>query len=139
MNKTTKIVLAIVAFVVAIAVLMGTIALMIGIYIWTRPETQQGEKTITVVVVHSDGTEKTFVYHTDEEYLATVLQAEGLIEGYEDQYGFVMEKVDGEAAVWETDSAYWSLYIGQEYATSGVSTTPVYDGSVFKLVYESWG
>ena len=92
-----------------------------------------------MVVVHKDGTEKTFSYRTDEEYLDKALLAEGLIEGYEDQYGLVIEKVDGEAAIWETDSAYWSLYIGEEYATTGVSATPVYDGSVFKLVYESWG
>ena len=50
----------------------------------------------------------------------------------------MIETVDGEAAIWATDSAYWSLYIGQEYATTGVSTTPVYDGSSFRLVYESW-
>ena len=67
-----------------------------------------------------------------------MLIAEGLIEGYNDQYGFVIEKVDGEAAVWETDSAYWSLYVGEEYATTGISTTPVYDGSTFKLVYEKF-
>jgi hypothetical protein len=43
--------------------------------------------------------------------------------------------VDGEDAVWETDNAYWSLYIGQEYATTGLSDTPVNDGDVFKLEY----
>ena len=129
MNK--KIILAIVALVAVIAVLLG-------VYFATRPETQQGSKEITVTVVHKDGTEKTFTYRTDAEYLDQVLLAEGLIEGYNDQYGFVVEKVDGEAAIWETDSAYWSLYIGQEYATTGISSTPVYDGSEFRLVYESW-
>ena len=129
MNK--KIILAIVALVAVIAVLLG-------VYFATRPETQQGSKEVTVTVVHKDGTEKTFTYRTDAEYLDQVLLAEGLIEGYNDQYGFVVEKVDGEAAIWETDSAYWSLYIGQEYATTGISSTPVYDGSEFRLVYESW-
>ena len=129
--KNKKLVLALVAFVAVIAVL-------VGVYFATRPETQQGSKTITVTVIHKDKTEKTFTYHTDEEKLDKVLLAEGLIEGYTDTYGFVVEKVDGEAAIWETDSAYWSLYIGQEYATTGISTTPVYDGSDFRLVYESW-
>ena len=129
MNK--KIVLAIIALVAVVGILLG-------VYFVTRPETQQGSKEITVTVVHKDGSEKTFTYRTDEEYLDKVLLAEGLITGYEDQYGFVIETVDGEAAIWATDSAYWSLYIGQEYATTGVSTTPVYDGSSFRLVYESW-
>ena len=59
------------------------------------------------------------------------------LEGYTDTYGFVVEKVDGEAAIWETDNAFWSLYIGQEQAMTGFSDTPVYDGSVFKIVYEA--
>ena len=131
MKKNTQIVLAIVA-------LVAVIGIFLGVYFATRPEVQTGGKEITVVVVHKDGSQKTFTYHTDEEFLDKALIAEGLIEGYNDQYGFVIEKVDGEAAVWETDSAYWSLYIGEEYATTGISTTPVYDGSTFKLVYEKF-
>lgn len=124
--------------VFAIVALVLLIGIFLGVYFATRPETQAGAKTITVLVVHKDGSQKSFTYHTDEEFLDKVLLAEGLIEGYNDQYGFVIEKVDGEAAVWETDSAYWSLYVGEEYATTGISTTPVYDGSTFKLIYESW-
>lgn len=131
MKKNTKLIFAIVA-------LVALIGLFLGIYFATRPETQKGAKEITVVVVHKDGTEKTFTYHTDEEYLDKVLIAEGLIDGYTGQYGFVVETVDGESAVWETDSAYWSLYIGEEYATTGISETPVYDGSTFKLIYEKF-
>ena len=124
--------------VISVIALALVIALFAGIYFATRPTTQQGAKTITVIVVHKDKTEKTFTYHTDEEYLDQVLLTEGLIEGYESQYGLVIEKVDGEAAIWETDSAYWSLYIGEEYASTGISETPVYDGSTFKLVYETF-
>ena len=124
--------------VISVIALVLVVALFAGIYFATRPTAQQGAKTITVIVVHKDKTEKTFTYHTDEEYLDQVLLTEGLIEGYESQYGLVIEKVDGEAAIWETDSAYWSLYIGEEYASTGVSETPVYDGSTFKLVYETF-
>ena len=74
MKKNTKLIIGIVALVVVIAVLLG-------VYLATRPETTQGAKTFTVEVVHSDGTAKTFTYHTDEEYLGDVLLAEGLIEG----------------------------------------------------------
>lgn len=124
--------------ILAIVALVAVVGILLGVYFLTRPETQQGAKEITVTVVHKDGTEKTFTYHTDEEYLDKVLIAEGLMEGHDDQYGMVIDKVDGEAAVWEVDKAYWSLYIGEEYATTGISATPVYDGSVFKLVYETF-
>lgn len=131
MKKNTKTVLAIVA-------LVAVIAIFLGVYLAVRPQTQQGAKEITVTVIHKDGSQKTFTYHTDEEFLDKVLIAEGLIEGHDDQYGFVIEKADGEAAVWETDGAYWSLYIGEEYATTGISATPVYDGAAYKLVYETF-
>ena len=124
--------------VLSVVALVAVIAILVGVYFATRPETQQGSKTITVTVVHKDKTEKTFTYHTDEEFLDKVLLTEKLIEGYTGEYGFVVEKVDGEAAIWDTDSAYWSIYIGEEYATTGISETPVYDGSTFKLVYETF-
>ena len=124
--------------IVALVAIVVVIALMLGVYLATRPETQQGSKAITVQVAHKDGTEKTFTYRTDEEYLDKVLIARGLMEGHEDQYGLVIDKVDGEAAIWETDKAYWSLYIGEEYATTGISSTPVYDGTTYKLVYETF-
>lgn len=129
MNKKT---------IIAIVALVAVIGIFLGVFFLTRPQTQQGSKEITVIVIHKDGTEKTFTYHTDEEYLDKVLIAEGLIESHEDQFGMVIDKVDGEAAIWETDSAYWSLYIGDEYATTGISSTPVYDGTTYKLIYETW-
>ncbi len=129
--QNKRLILAAVAFIVAIAV-------WVGVYFATRPEPVAGAKTITVTVVHADKSEKTFTCHTDEEYLDKVLLAEKLIEGYDDQYGFVIEKVDGEAAVWDKDNAYWSVFIGEEYATEGISQIPVYDGSTYKLVYEAF-
>ena len=124
--------------IIAIVALVAVIGIFLGIFFLTRPETQQGAKEITVIVVHKDGTEKTFTYRTDEEFLDKVLLTEKLIEGYTGEYGFVVEKVDGEAAIWDTDSAYWSIYIGEEYATTGISSTPVYDGTTYKLVYETF-
>ena len=56
--KNKKLILTLIAFV-------AVIAIAVGVYFATRPETQQGSKTITVTVVHKDKTEKTFTYHTD--------------------------------------------------------------------------
>ena len=67
-----------------------------------------------------------------------MLLAEELITGHEDTYGLVIDSVDGETASWEADSAYWSLYVGEEYATTGISQTPVEDGASYKLVYEKF-
>ena len=120
--------------VVALALLV-LVAVLLGVYALTRPETALGAKTFTVTVVHADGSEKEFTYRTEEEYLGPVLLTEGLVEGEMGPYGLAIYTVDGEAAIWEENGAYWALYIGQDYATTGTDTTPVYDGSQFSLVY----
>ena len=120
--------------IVAVALVL-VVALMAGIWMATRPETETGSKGYTVTVVHKDGTEKVFEYRTDAEYLADALLEEGLVSGDTTQFGLTIITVDGEAAVWDTDNAYWSVYIGEEYATTGISEIPVYDGSTYKLEY----
>lgn len=121
--------------ILALTAVIAVIAILLGVYLATRPAATAGAKEFTVTVVHGDGSEKSFTYHTDEAYLGAVLTAEGLIQGIDGQYGLVMESVDGERAVWEENGAYWALYIGEEYAMTGVDTTPVNDGDAFKLVY----
>ena len=124
---------------VAVAVaLVLVVALMAGVWFATRPETEAGSKGYTVTVVHKDGSEKVFEYRTDAEYLAEALLEEGLVAGEDSQYGLTIITVDGEDAVWETDSAYWAIWIGDEMAMTGASEIPVYDGSVYKLEYTSF-
>ena len=128
MKKNTKLIIGIVALVVVIAVLLG-------VYVATRPQTSQGSKAFTVEVVHSDGSSKTFEYRTDEEYLGTVLQAESLISGEMGPYGLEIHEVNGERAVWGENGAYWAIFVNGEYGMTGVDTTPINDGDAFKLVY----
>ena len=122
----------IIAAVLALALLVTG---MVALYLKFRPQTTAGEKQFTVTVVHADGTEKKFTYDTDEEYLGAVLQADGLIEGEQGPYGMMINAVDGEAANWDLNQSYWALYIGQDYATTGIDTTPVQDGAEYSLVY----
>lgn len=126
--QTKKLVLAAIALAVLIAVFAG-------VWLMTRPAAVQGAKTITVEVVHADGSEKQFTYHTDEEYLGPVLQAEGLVEGELEDYGLYIKAVDGETADFDKDGAYWAFYQGEDYAAQGVDTTPIRDGDTFSLVY----
>ena len=126
--KNKKLIIAIVAVVVLIAV-------MVGIYFATRPETVEGAKTITVTVVHKDGTEKAFTCHTDEEYLGPVLLTEKIVEGENGPYGLMISAADGEVADYNVDQGWWQILIGEESATLGADSIPVKDGDTFKLVY----
>ena len=128
MQKNIKIIIAAVAIIVLIAV-------MAAVYVSTRPETVEGEKSFTVKVIHKDGSEKTFTYQTDVEYLGDLLLEEGLIQGENGQFGLYITNVDGENAIYENDGAYWALYEGEDYAQQGIGETPILDGSEFSLVY----
>ncbi len=121
--------------IVTAVILVLAIALMAGVYAATRPETTAGGKSITVTVVHGDNSSKDFTYQTDEEYLGPVLLAEGLVEGDMEQYGLVIYAVDGEAASWEENQSYWSILIGEEYATTGADGVVLTDGGHYSLVY----
>ncbi len=128
MKKTVK-------WIAAVAVVVVLIAAFVVIYVATRPAVSEGDKTITVEVVHSDESTKTFTYETDAEYLGEVLLDEGLIEGDESEYGLYVTVVDGETADYNADGAYWAFYVGDEYASLGVDATPIADGDEFSLVY----
>ena len=126
--KNKKTICAVLAMVVVIAV-------MVCIFVATRPEPVAGGKTVTVTVVHADGTEKVFTYTTDAEYLGEVIVAEGLVNGENGPYGLYFDTVDGEQAVWEVNQAYWSVLIGEEYATVGADGIVLIDGGEYSLVY----
>ena len=128
MKNKKQVIIALVALVVAAAV-------FVGVYFAFRPQGTPGDKNITVVVVHKDGSEKTFNYNTSEEFLAPVLVENGLVQGQEDQYGLYIHYADGERAVWEQDAAWWGLYVGDEQSMVGASSQPIEDGGVYKLVY----
>ena len=130
MNK--KLVIAVVALVVVIAVLAG-------VYAATRPEVQEGSKNVTIVIVYQDGTEKTMEFKTDAEHLADLLVAEGLVDGYEsEEFGYTITAVDGIYLDWAKDNAYWALYEGDAYATESAAGIVLVDGAVYRLVYESF-
>lgn len=130
--KTNKKVFALIAIVLVVA-------LMVGVYVMTRPQAVEGGKNVTVVIVYEDGTEKKMEYATDLEFLSELLLEKELVTGYtSEEYGFTIEGVDGIVLDWATDSAYWALYEGEEYATTSAAGIVLVDGGVYKLVYEKF-
>ena len=126
--KNKKMILAAVALVLVVA-------LMAGVYFATKPATSKGAKTVTVTVLHADGTEKVFECRTDAVYLDELLKDEKIAEGDQTEYGFTIHTVDGEKADWNENKSYWAFYIGEDYAMYGIEQTPIEDGAVYRLVY----
>lgn len=133
MKKTTKIILA--------AVVLALIAVgMFFAYQQFKPKPEEGNKSIEIVVIHKDGSEKVFPVKTDAEYLAQVLVDEGIVEDNQTEYGLYILVADGEYADYNADGGWWAVYDGDTQATVGASELPIKDGGTYKVVYTiGWG
>ena len=135
MNAKTKKILGIVIAVIVLAAVVVT-----GILL--QPKAEKGSKNITIEVVNSAAESTVYSVSTDAEYLEQAMEeADGLtFSGTEGDYGMMVETVNGETAVYDTDGAYWSFYVNGAYCNYGISEQPVADGDAFRIVYEtaSW-
>lgn len=134
MKKSTKIIIAVLAAVVLIGAL-------IGVYAAFGPKTSEGTKAYTMEVVDNNGDSKKYEAKTDAEFLRQALEelaekTDFSLSGDESEYGLYIKTVNGVTADYDTDGAYWSIYVNGEYGMNGVDTQPVTDGDAYKLVYE---
>ena len=90
-----------------------------------------GNKTVILVVEHSDGKKVTFTIKTDKTILADALLEHKLIEGENDTYGLYVKKVNGITQDYNKDRTYWALYIDGEYSMTGVSSVELTEGTVY--------
>lgn len=88
--------------------------------------------TVTVTVVHGDGSSKDFTVKTDKETLGEALTDEKLIDGEVGPYGLFVKTVDGETAD-DDAQEWWCLTKGGESVETGVDSTPVEDGAAYEL------
>lgn len=88
--------------------------------------------TVTVTVVHGDGSSKDFTVKTDKEMLGEALTDEKLVEGEDGPYGLFVKTVDGETAD-DANQEWWCLTKGGESVNTGVDSTPVEDGAAYEL------
>lgn len=93
-----------------------------------------GAKTFVTEVSVEDKTVKVTV-NTDESTVGAALLAVDLIAGDQSDYGLYVKKVNGITADYDVDKSYWAFYIDGEYAMTGVDSTDIEDGKVYKLEY----
>lgn len=96
----------------------------------------EGETAFSLQIVDKDGNETNVEIHTDEKTVGEALNATGLIEGEEGQYGFFITAVNGIQAIYEKDGVYWAFYVDGEYAMSGVDQTEIKEGATYALKVE---
>ena len=106
--------------------------------IWFTNRTQAtgDEKTVTVEVVHGDGSKKVFTLQTDAETLRRACEEQNLIEGQESEYGLYVLTVDGETAD-ETVQQWWCITKNGEEHFYGVDETMIQDGEQYEFTLKT--
>lgn len=134
MKNNKKLILAAVALILLVCA-MG------AVWFLSRPDTQAGDKALTIKVVHGDKSEKVFEVRTDEEYLGPVLVDKNIVVDNQSAYGLYILTADGET-VNEQNQEWWCVTKGGESLMTGADETPVADGDTFELTftvgYGSW-
>ena len=97
---------------------------------------QVASKSFTFEVVDKDGNTETFSITTDKTTVGEALLEEGLIAGENGQYGLYVTEVNGIVADYNVDGTYWAFYVDGAYASSGVDTTDIVDGSTYSFKVE---
>ena len=107
------------------------------LYVKFSEKPVEGSKVISIEVINQADESKVYEVKTDAEYLKQAMdEADGLeITGYEGPYGFTIEAVNGERAIYDEDGAYWCLMVNGEYGNYGADSQPVEDGDAFQIVY----
>lgn len=100
----------------------------------------EGSKSITIEVI--DNAEKSVIYElkTDAKYLSDAMDEieELTYDGENSTYGFTVYSVNGITADYNTDGAYWSFYVNEDYCNYGIDEQPVNDQDKFKIVYTKY-
>ncbi|MGI6578537.1 MAG: DUF4430 domain-containing protein [Eubacteriales bacterium] len=119
---------------IIVAVLIILIAGAILAYVHFSAKPVEGEKTITVDVVHKDGSTKSFTIKTTEEFLRGALEQENLIKGTDSEFGLFVETVDGET-VDATKQEWWCFTQNDESLMTGADVTPIKDGDHYEIIF----
>ncbi len=128
--KNKKLLVALIAFVAAVTV-------MVGIWLTSQLDAprspDEGAIKFSVIVVHSDGSEKTFKYETNGGKLGDFLKETGL--AIESDSPGLYNIIDGETADWSVDQSFWNFYVDDALVNYGMNDATITDGTVYKLVY----
>lgn len=116
----------------AAAVLAVAAALMLGLWHFTRPQTQEGAKTVVVEVVHKDGSARKFSLNTDADSLGKALVEGGVVVDNQDTYGLYILTADGETAD-ESKQEWWQITKNGVSLTTSADSTPIADGEHYEL------
>lgn len=138
MNESKKTNKGLLIGILTAVILVVAIICFILVYRHFGAKPTAGAKHVTLEVVDQNGDTTTYDVHTDAEFLKQVMdETEGFsYSGTDSDYGIMVEVINGVQAIYETDNAYWALYVNGEYGSYGADSQPVTDGDTYTWQYE---
>lgn len=118
--------------IIALAALVVVLIAVLAIYFTTRPATVEGTKTITVEVIHKDGSTKEFPLKTDKEYLGAALVEGKVVGDNQADFGLYILTADGETAD-EAKQEWWGISKDGVALEVGADSQPIADGERYEL------
>ena len=110
------------------------IAIFAAIIIDTRPDTNDGDKDITVTIVYQDKTKKEYNISTNAEFLGDALLQENLVKPEEYKTGYYLY-IDSVRADYNLDKAWWCVTENGEMAQVGINQLVVDNGDKFEITH----
>ena len=110
------------------------IAAFAAIIIVTRPNTNDGDKDISVTIVYQDKTKKEYNISTNAEFLGDALLQENLVKPEEHKTGYYLY-IDSARADYNLDKAWWCVTENGEMAQVGINQLVVDDGDKFEITH----
>jgi hypothetical protein len=97
----------------------------------------EGSKAITIEVIDNEEQTTSYEVKTDAEYLRQAMEESGMkFSGTEsEEYGMMVDTVNGLTADYDADGAYWAFYVDGEYCSYGIDSQPVEDGQDYQIIY----
>lgn len=118
--------------VIAAVCLAAVAVVLLVVWRFAMPKGAAGGKSITVQVVHGDGSTKDFPLTTEEEYLGPALVSGGVVEDNQSDYGLYILTADGETAD-EGAQQWWKVTKDGEMVNTGADSTPIAGGEHYEL------
>ena len=95
-----------------------------------------GNTSFTVSETDLDKNTVTITVKTDKDTVGAALLELNLVSGSDSEYGLMVDTVNGITLDYNKDGKYWAFYINNEYAMTGVDSTPVEEGAAYAFVAE---
>lgn len=95
-----------------------------------------GKTSFTVSETDLDKNTVTITVKTDKDTVGAALVELNLVSGSDSEYGLMVDTVNGITLDYNKDGKYWAFYINNEYAMTGVDSTPVEEGTTYAFVAE---